>query len=113
MDNETKKIYEKYKKMFKAADKLKLEAHDDLLKNIAFMTVTLYKLQDEINEKGVIEKFEQGKQNFMRENPALKSYNATIKNYTSAIKQLNDLIPDNTPKQEGEDLLKFIASGKK
>ena len=100
MDNETKKIYEKYKKMFKAADKLKLEAHDDLLKNIAFMTVTLYKLQDEINEKGVIEKFEQGKQNFMRENPALKSYNATIKNYTSAIKQLNDLIPDNTPKQE-------------
>ena len=77
------------------------------------MTVTLYKLQNEINEKGVIEKFEQGKQNFMRENPALKSYNSTIKNYTSAIKQLNDLIPDNTPKQEGEDLLKFIASGKK
>ena len=40
MDNETKKLYDKYKKMFKGADKIKLEAHDDLLKNIAFMTVT-------------------------------------------------------------------------
>lgn len=113
MDNETKKLYEKYKKIFKNIDKLKLEAHDDLLKNIAFMTATLYKLQNEINEKGVIEKFEQGKQNFLRENPALKSYNSTIKNYTSAIKQLNDLIPDNTPKQEGEAILNFIANGKK
>ena len=74
--------------MFKNADKVKLEAHDDLLKNIAFMTKTLYKLQNEINEKGVIEKFEQGKQNFLRENPALKSYNSTIKNYKSAIKLL-------------------------
>lgn len=113
MDNETKKIYERYKKMFKNADKVKLEAHDDLLKNIAFMTITLYKLQNEINEKGVIEKFEQGKQNFLRENPALKSYNSTIKNYTSAIKQLNDLVPDNMPKQDGENLLKFIASDNK
>lgn len=113
MDNETKKIYERYKKMFKAADKIKLDAHDDLIKNIAFMTVTLYKLQNEINEKGVIEKFEQGKQNFLRENPALKSYNSTIKNYTSAIKQLNDLLPDKTPKAEGEALLNFIASDNK
>ena len=31
MDNETKKLYDKYKKMFKGADKIKLEAHDDLL----------------------------------------------------------------------------------
>ena len=111
MDNETKKLYDKYKKMFKGADKIKLEAHDDLLKNIAFMTVTLYKLQNEINEKGVIEKFEQGKQNFMRENPALKSYNSTIKNYTSVIKQIVDLLPaQENQSKAGNALAAFVAS---
>lgn len=113
MNKETQVIYNRYKKMFSNVDKSKLDANDDLLKNIAFMTLTLTKLQDEINEKGVVEKFEQGKQKFLRENPALKSYNATIKNYTSAIKQLNDLIPEGTEKQDGEKLLKFLASDEK
>ena len=110
MDTETKKYYEQIKKILKNVDKLKLEINDNLIKNVAFMTVTLNKLQKEINEKGVIEKFEQGKQNFLRESPALKSYNATFKNYTSAIKQLNDLVPEDKKQQAGEDLLKFIAS---
>ena len=77
------------------------------------MTVTLNKLQKEINEKGVIERFEQGKQNFLRESPALKSYNATFKNYTTSIKQLNELIPEEDKRQDGEDLLKFLASDNK
>lgn len=113
MDTETKKVYDRYKRMFKSADKLKLAAHEDLLKNIAFMTITLYDLQKEIKDKGVVEKFEQGKQKFLRENPALKSYNATLKNYASAIRQLNELIPENKPKQDGETLLDFIASDEK
>lgn len=113
MDAETKKIYEQIKKILKDVSKAKLDINDNLIKNIAFMTTTLNKLQKEVNEKGVIEKFEQGKQNFLRESPALKSYNATFKNYTSAIKQLNELIPEGTAKQDGEDLLKFIASDNK
>lgn len=112
MNEEVKKAYNKFKKIFKDIEPKKLEMNDDLIKNVAFMSVTLLKLQDEINQKGVIEKFVQGKQNFLRENPALKSYNATIKNYTSAIKQLNDLLPEGKTKADGEDLLKFIA-GKK
>lgn len=112
MDNETKKVYDRYKKMFKDSDKQKLAANEDLIKNIAFMTTTLEKLQDEIKEKGVIENFSQGKQNFLRESPALKSYNSTIKNYTSAIKQLNDLLPEGTKKMDGEELYKFVAGCK-
>lgn len=112
MEKEIEKAYNKFKKIFKDIEPKKLEMNDDLIKNVAFMSVTLLKLQEEINQKGVIEKFEQGKQNFLRESPALKGYNATIKNYTSAIKQLNDLLPDGNKKTDGEDLLKFIA-GKK
>lgn len=114
MDTETKNIYEKYKKLFLKADKLKMSINDDLLRNIAFMVSTLNKLQNEINEKGVIEKFEQGKQKFLRESPALKSYNATIKNFNSSMKVLNDALPADEKKvPEGEDILKFIASDKK
>ena len=45
----------------------------------------------------------QGSYDIDRENPALKSYNTTIKNYTSVIKQLNDMLPveDNNPKDDG------------
>lgn len=113
MTSETKKVYNHLKKIFKNADKVQIKINDDLLKNIAFMTVTLYKLQEEIDEKGVVEKFVQGKQKFLRENPALKSYNTTLKNYANAIKQLNDLLPTTEPKTAGEDLLNFIASGSK
>lgn len=110
MDKGVQEAYNKFKKIFKDIEPKKLEMNDDLIKNVAFMAVTLTKLQDEINEKGVVEKFEQGKQNFMRENPALKSYNTTIKNYTSAIKQLCDLLPEQPDKDVGENLLQFVAN---
>lgn len=109
MNTETKKVYDRYKKIFIDLDIKEQEINEDLIKNIAFMVVTLNKLQEEIDEKGVIEKFEQGKQNFLRESPALKSYNITIKNFNNAIKTLNSLLPKERKLQEGEELLKFIA----
>lgn len=114
MDTTTKKIYDRYKKLFANSNQQILSVNDDLIRNIAFMVATLNKLQDEINEKGVIERFEQGKQNFLRESPALKSYNATIKNFNSSVKVLNDAFPDKGKNAlDGEDILKFIASSDK
>jgi hypothetical protein len=45
----------------------------------------------------------QGDYTIERENPALKSYNTTIKNYTAVIKQLNDMLPakEEKPKDDG------------
>ena len=84
-----------------------------LLDKAEFMEDTLNKLQDRIKENGVVTSMCQGSYNIDRANPALQAYNVTIKNYNSVIKQLADLLPDNASKVEGEDLLKFIASGKK
>ena len=84
-----------------------------LLDKAEFMEDTLEKLQDRIKENGVVTSMCQGAYNIDRANPALQAYNVTIKNYNSVIKQLADLLPDNVSKVEGEDLLKFIASGKK
>lgn len=84
-----------------------------LLDKAEFMEDTLKQLQDRIKENGVVTSMCQGSYNIDRANPALQAYNVTIKNYNSVIKQLVDLLPDNDLKIEGEDLLKFIASGKK
>ena len=84
-----------------------------LLDKAEFMENTLKQLQIRIEENGVVTSMCQGSYNIDRANPALQAYNVTIKNYNSVVKQLVDLLPDSVSKVEGEDLLNFIASGKK
>ena len=84
-----------------------------LLDKAEFLNKTLDDLKKKIEEDGVVTIMLQGSYSIERENPALKSYNTTVKNYSSVIKQIVDLLPESTNKQVGEDLLKFIASGKK
>lgn len=112
-EDKIKTIYKKYVKMFSELPEETLKANDDLIQNVAFMTVVLEDLQAEINKKGVVEKFEQGKQKFLRENPAVKTYNTTIKNYNTIIKTLNELRPTKNDNKAGENLLKFMASDNK
>ena len=84
-----------------------------LLDKADFMNKTLLDLEQKVKDDGVVTEMVQGSYVIERENPALRSYNTTIKNYTSVIKQIVDLLPESASKQAGEDLLKFIASGKK
>ena len=110
-----KKIYDlkKLKTVFVNLDDSKSQLALSLLNKVEFMEATLQKLQDRIDEQGVVTEMCQGKYNIDRANPALQAYNVTIKNYTSAIKQIADLLPDEAMKVEGEDIFKFIASDKK
>lgn len=111
MNKDVKSVYDRYKNLLKNCDKTKVEANEDLLKNIAFTIVLLDRLTDKIEKTDVTENFEQGKQKFTRESPAVKSYNATIKSYIQMVKTFNDLIEDGTSKMpEGEKLLQYLAS---
>jgi hypothetical protein len=49
----------------------------------------------------------QGNYSIDRESPALKSYNTTIKNYQTLIKQITDLLPVETKKDVGDEFDKF------
>lgn len=64
-----------------------------LLNEIIFMQTTLDDLKKQVDEKGVVTKMCQGKYDIERANPALNQYNTLIKNYSSCIKQLNELLP--------------------
>ena len=64
-----------------------------LLEKAEFLEKTLTELKDKVEKTGVVTEMCQGAYSIDRENPALRSYNTTIKNYTSIIKQLNDMLP--------------------
>jgi len=99
----------KIKKLFRELPPEKAQFADGLIYQFAVSTVTLERLVEEINSGDLIEIFEQGAQRLRRENPALKSYNTTIKSFTALSKALLDLLPEKTQKQAGEELLNFMS----
>lgn len=107
-----KKIAVKKRKIAKLFQELppeKKQFADSLIEQFAVSTVTLERLVEEINSGDLIEDFVQGSQKLRRENPALKSYNATVKSFTALSKSLLDLLPEKTQKQAGEELMNFAT----
>jgi len=79
-----------------------------LIENAAFMAVTLQDLQEAINVNGVVEKYQNGANQYgVKKSSEVEVYNSMIKNYSSAIKQLTDLLPKTElsapPKSDGFD----------
>lgn len=98
----------KLNRYFKNIPEDKQKIIKGLKEQAAFMYATLIELQEIMNTEGPVELFEQGKQRLIREHPATKVYNAMIKNYSNAIKQLLDLLPKEEAKQQEDELLAFI-----
>ena len=80
----------------------------NLITELCFMTKTLENLRETIEENGTVDLFEQGKQRFMRESPALKAYNTTIQRYSLLYKQLENMIPKNHQESRENELYNFI-----
>jgi hypothetical protein len=99
----------KIRKLFHEIPKEKMHFAEGLIYQFAVTTATLERLIEEINKGDVIENFKQGSQELRRENPALKSYNTTIKSFTALSKSLLDLLPEKTQKQAGEELMNFAT----
>ena len=58
-----------------------------------FILITIDELKKDIQEKGAVEHFINGKQDFLRESPALASYNKLMKTYDTFYKNLIALVP--------------------
>lgn len=109
-----KKEKNRLNKLFKTMEKSKFNLVQKLIEEIAFMSITLEENREHIEEFGVKEFYMNGKGQFgYKESVESKNYNAMFKNYANATKQLVDLLPQEEKKNAGEDILKFIAGGKK
>lgn len=77
-----------------------------IFNELLFMQETMEELKQHTKDKGAVTLFKQGKQEFLRENPALKTYNAMVQRYSQLYKQLSELLPVETTQQD--ELLEFI-----
>ena len=99
----------KLKKIFKDIEPGKQKVVEKLISNAAFMAESLDDLQNTIREKGFVEEYHNGaNQSGMKKCSEVEIYNTMIKNYSSIIKQLVDLLP-NEAKSGGDELLDFIS----
>jgi len=113
-DARIKKEIGRLKRLLKEIPPDRLKVADGLVKRIAFMQVTLEDLETDINANGTVEMFSQTPGvEYERERPVTRIYNTTIKNYTTACKQLLDLLPENKPKPEADELMQFVKGGRK
>jgi hypothetical protein len=82
------------------------EVAKELIERIAFMTIQLEILEDNIKTKGPTYTFQNGKQKMIVENPAQKSYNTMMNRYTAAYKELFNLLKkiNNSDDDEIEDV---------
>ena len=64
-----------------------------IAEELKFILKTIDELKKDIEEKGAVEHFINGKQDFLRESPALASYNKLMKTYDTFYKNLINLVP--------------------
>lgn len=85
---------------------------DSLVDEAAFMAASLYELRKIIDEKGYTEEYQNGaNQKGIKKCSEVEIYNTMIKNYSSVVKQLTDLLPKDQEKgktQTGDGFEEFI-----
>lgn len=80
--------------IYNRLDKKTKKAVDSLVDEAAFMAASLFELREKINEKGYVEIYQNGaNQKGIKKCSEVEIYNTMIKNYSSVVKQLTDLIP--------------------
>lgn len=84
---------------------------EKLIKELVFMAKTLTELRGAVEKDGPIDLFKQGRQEFKRENPALKAYNMMIQRYSLLNRQLTDLLPKpQITDRNKEELIEFLKN---
>lgn len=79
-----------------------------LIDNVAWMIIQLGELRSQIDQYGLVYDYQNGRQQCRAESPYSKAYNSMFPKFLNAIKQLNDMLPDDVDKKESDPLLDFI-----
>ena len=86
----------KITKLDKILEKIPTEKQNEadlIVEELRFILETIDDLKKKIKETGSVEHFINGKQDFLRESPALASYNKLMKTYDTFYKNLINLVP--------------------
>lgn len=100
------------KKNYKDLEKEKVKILDGLVNEAAFLKISLEETREILTKEGLTEIFKQGKQEFERERLQVKIYLNFMKLYSSVMKQLIDIIPNNVKQEEEDELIAFMKKGR-
>ena len=108
----TKKQLGRFAKAYNSAPDNAKDIALKLIENALFMEEQLAILQKDIRENGVAMPYKNGENQFgMKRSPAMESHTSMIKNYTTVMRQLADLLPLEGVKSD--ELMDFLGGGKK
>lgn len=112
-----KKIRAEKNRILKIYKDIKLDAKiikvlEGLVSDAAFMRIAIEEIKEKLIKEGLMEKFVNGSQEFMREKPEAKLFLNFMKQYANTMKQLIDLMPVQVKDEEQDQLLQFFQSGK-
>lgn len=107
-DEKIKKEVSRLNKILKEVDEKKKKTVEGLIKEAAFMRITLDELRDCINKYGVIDEMCQGEYTILRESPYVKTYNTMIQRYTTVNDKLLALLPKEVIKEVDDGFDNFI-----
>ena len=82
---------------------------NSLFEQLVFINDTMEELKAEVSKNGAIELFRQGAVRYLRESPALKSYNTLVQKYCTVCKSIVALFPKQPVVVPGDDLYEFIS----
>lgn len=94
VEEQIKKELNRLKRIFKNIDEDKKKIVQGLFENAAFLSTQMKLMMSRINEDGVTIKYQNGENQWgYKKSPDVDTYNSFIKQYTTIIKQLTDLLP--------------------
>ena len=108
-----KKEITRLKKIYKNLPADSLENVKKLIERVAYMLVSLEEMEAKIDADGLVVSMPQGDYTIERAHPLLQPYNAMVKNYNAAVKQLSEFLPNAEVEAAGTALMKFISEPKR
>lgn len=100
------------KKLYKDLPKEKQKAIEGLIKDAAFIKITLEEFRAVLIKNGTTEIFKQGKQELKVERHESKLYIPYVQKYSQIMKQLIELIPGKASNDEKDELMAFLKKSK-
>lgn len=109
-----KKEFNKIKRTFKEMSPDLKKLNQKLMYNAAWLAVSLDELTETMDENGVVIEYKNGENQYgTKKSPESELYTSWSKQYSTTMKQLSDLLPKEKPSRKSDELLEFLAGGKR
>lgn len=105
------KEYNRLEKLFNVSTKEKSHVIKKLCARASFLLILSEDIEKEINSENLTVLTINASQQFIKANPLMKDYRDTVKSYQTVVKQLCDLIKNDSPasnKNEPDELEEFL-----